>query len=48
VRNGLRRRLEATPLADAIDWIENYRQHWEEAFQRLDGVLEQLKTEKRK
>src|SRR5689334_18539162 len=39
------RRLEAKPLADAIDWIENYRQHWEEAFQRLDGVLEELKIE---
>ena len=42
------RRLEAKPLANAIDWIENYRQHWEEAFRRLDGVLEELKTEKKK
>src|SRR3981189_214383 len=30
------RRLEAKPLAEAAQWIENYRQHWEAAFQRLD------------
>jgi DNA-binding transcriptional ArsR family regulator len=42
------RKLEAKPLAEAIDWIENYRQHWETAFARLDEVLEELKTEKPK
>jgi DNA-binding transcriptional ArsR family regulator len=41
------RKLEPKPLAEAIDWIENYRRHWEEAFMRLDGVLEELKLEKR-
>ena len=41
------RRLEAKPLADAIDWIENYRQHWEAAFARLDEVLEELKAGKK-
>lgn len=41
------RRLEAKPLADAIDWIENYRTHWEAAFARLDEVLEELKAEKK-
>ena len=40
------RKLEAKPLATAIDWIENYRQHWETAFARLDEVLEELKIEK--
>src|SRR5580698_6631915 len=43
------RRLEAKPLADAAQWIENYRQHWEAAFQRLDDLLEELQaTEKKK
>jgi len=42
------RKLEAKPLADAIDWIENYRRHWEDAFQRLDDVLDELKLEKKK
>ena len=41
------RKLEAKPLATAIDWIEKYRKHWEEAFQRLDEVLEELKVEKK-
>ncbi len=41
------RKLEAKPLADAIDWIENYRKHWEAAFARLDDVLEELKAEKK-
>jgi DNA-binding transcriptional ArsR family regulator len=41
------RRLEAKPLADAIDWIETYRKHWEAAFARLDDVLEELKAEKK-
>ena len=39
------RRLEARPLAEAIDWIEDYRQHWEAAFARLDDLLEKLKVE---
>jgi DNA-binding transcriptional ArsR family regulator len=37
------RRLEAKPLAEASHWIENYRRLWEEAFQRLDKLLEELK-----
>jgi len=41
------RKLEAKPLAEAIDWIETYRKHWEAAFERLDEVLEALKTEKK-
>jgi DNA-binding transcriptional ArsR family regulator len=38
------RRLEAKPLADAAQWIENYRRHWEAAFDRLDDLLEELKA----
>ena len=41
------RKLEAKPLAAAIDWIENYRRYWEDAFERLDEVLEELKVEKK-
>jgi len=41
------RKLEAKPLAGAIEWIESYRQHWEAAFARLDEVLEELKVEKK-
>ena len=33
------RRLEASPLAEATDWLERYREHWEQSFKRLDAVL---------
>lgn len=39
------RRLEAKPLAQATAWLERYRRFWEGSFQRLDGLLEELKAE---
>lgn len=39
------RRLEAQPLAEANAWLERYRGLWEAQFQRLDDLLEELKTE---
>ena len=41
------RKLEPKPLADALVWIETYRQQWEAAFARLDDVLEELKAEQK-
>jgi DNA-binding transcriptional ArsR family regulator len=40
-------RLEARPLKDAEAWLERYREHWEETFEALDGVLEELKRDER-
>ncbi|AIE84562.1 transcriptional regulator [Fimbriimonas ginsengisoli Gsoil 348] len=37
-------RIEAKPLAEASEWLERYRQFWEGNFQRLDGLLEELKA----
>jgi DNA-binding transcriptional ArsR family regulator len=42
------RRLEARPLAEATEWLENYRQFWEASYQRLDSLLEELKTTQKK
>ncbi len=42
------RRLEARPLRDATQWLENYRQFWEAQFQRLDALLLDLQTNERK
>jgi DNA-binding transcriptional ArsR family regulator len=42
------RRLEAKPLADATEWLEQYRQIWEGNFDRLDVVLAELKTIEKK
>lgn len=37
------RRLEAKPLAEATEWLENYRQFWETRFQQLDALLDEMK-----
>src|SRR5439155_9329675 len=37
-------RVEAKPFAEATEWLERYRRSLEETFQRLDGVLDDLKT----
>jgi len=42
------RRLVATPLAEATEWLERYRRHWEANFQRLDVLLAELKATERK
>lgn len=42
------RRLEAKPLGEATKWLERYREYWEGNYQRLDALLEELKTKKRK
>jgi DNA-binding transcriptional ArsR family regulator len=41
-------RLAAKPLAEATEWLEGYRRFWEASFQRLDGLLEELKAKARK
>lgn len=38
------RTLEPRPLADATRWLERYRRLWEGRYQRLDALLEELKT----
>jgi DNA-binding transcriptional ArsR family regulator len=42
------RRLEAKPLAEATAWLERYREFWERSFQRLDMLLDELKTGEKK
>lgn len=39
-------RLKAEPLKQAVDWLEFYRRHWEESFDRLDDYLKQLQAPK--
>jgi DNA-binding transcriptional ArsR family regulator len=38
------RRLEARPLAEATAWLENYRRFWQANFERLDSLLDEIKT----
>ncbi len=37
------RRLETKQLKNAIEWIEKYKQLWEMRYNKLDGLLEELK-----
>jgi DNA-binding transcriptional ArsR family regulator len=37
-------RLEAPALRIATNWLDGLRRHWEESYQRLDALLEELKA----
>ena len=39
--------LQADPLKDASQWLEQYRQNWEETFDRLDEYLRKLQEEQK-
>jgi len=41
-------RLEAQPLAEANGWLESYREFWEASYQRLDTLLDELKTQRKR
>jgi len=41
-------RLEPGPLAAANTWLENYRRFWEESFERLDVLLDEMKAQQTK
>ncbi|HEY3330762.1 MAG TPA: metalloregulator ArsR/SmtB family transcription factor [Capsulimonadaceae bacterium] len=38
------RRLEAQPLAEATEWLENYRASWEGQFRQLDSLLAEIQN----
>jgi DNA-binding transcriptional ArsR family regulator len=40
-------RLEAGPLKDVADYVEDYRRFWEERFDRLDDYLRELQDDKK-
>ncbi|MCE0484564.1 MAG: metalloregulator ArsR/SmtB family transcription factor [Methylacidiphilales bacterium] len=37
-------RLKAQPMQEAVNWLEHYRRHWEESFDRLDDYLQELQA----
>ena len=37
--------LRAQPLRDATAWLADYREYWEESFDRLDELLQTLTSE---
>jgi len=37
-------RLETKSLREVADWVDGYRQFWEESFDRLDDYLRKLQS----
>ena len=40
-------RLEGAPLKPVADWVERYREFWEESFERLDEYLVELQEQEK-
>ncbi len=38
-------RLEAGPLKEVADWLAQYRQFWDESFDRMEDYLRELQAE---
>jgi len=41
-------RLEPGPLKDVAAWLERYRRHWDESFDRLDDYLREIQKEEKR
>ena len=41
-------RLEAAPLKDVAQWVEHYRRHYEQSFDRLDAYLTKIQAKEKK
>lgn len=40
-------RLNAAPLADAAEWIGDYRRFWEASFVRLEAYVDEMKRKEK-
>jgi DNA-binding transcriptional ArsR family regulator len=40
-------RLEAKPLQEVDHWVEQYRRHWEERFDRLEEYLREVQAQQK-
>ena len=41
-------RIEGEAMAEAVNWLEEYRKVWEGNYRRLDGLLAELQAHKGK
>ena len=37
-------KLQAAPLKEASDWVEEFRQHWEDNFDKLDAYIKTIQS----
>jgi len=40
-------RLKASPLKEVADWVEDYRQFWEQSLDHLDSYLQTLRAKEK-
>jgi len=40
-------RLDPAPLKEVAQWLEHYRQFWEQSFDRLEGFLRELQNKEK-
>jgi len=40
-------KLQAAPLKEVADWVEQYRQNWEESFDKLDAYLKTIQKKEK-
>lgn len=40
--------LEAAPLKEAADWVDQYRKYWDESFERLDEYLSEMQASEKR
>ena len=41
-------RLNAQPMGEANEWLEGYRKFWEESFERLDILLDEMQSKSKR
>jgi DNA-binding transcriptional ArsR family regulator len=41
-------RLDASPIKEVARWAYGFREYWQETFERLDDLLDELQTEEMK
>lgn len=41
-------KLEAAPLQEVADFLDQYRRHWEQSLDRLDAYLQELQAKEKK
>lgn len=41
-------KLEAEPLREAMNWIEEYREFWNQSFDKLDSLMDEIQQKEQK
>ncbi|HEY8010951.1 MAG TPA: metalloregulator ArsR/SmtB family transcription factor [Rudaea sp.] len=41
-------RLAPKPLREVAEWVEHYRRHWEQRFDRLESYLREVQSQEKK